>query len=1317
MSRQVRRRSALFARFIALAAAAGGLSAGALIALTGQALAQPLPSQCAQSGTIETCTFTAQGETLFTVPQNVSSITATAVGASGGTALFSSPSPGLGAVAKGTIAVTPGESLYLEIDVLGGAAGRESFLVDAGAGGGESDVRTCSSSGSCASGTTLASRLLVAGGGGGAGDFGGAGGNAGTTGDAGNGGQGTLGFAFAGGGGGATTTGPGGGGASCGDGGSDGSPGASAGGAGGAGGNANTNTGPSGGGGGAGWFGGGGGGGCASPVNCGGSGGGGTSGAASSVTSTSFTQATSSEAPSVTLTFTAPFEVTTSFLPNGLVDSSYDQTLAAANGTTPYTWQLDGGSLPDGLSLGSSGTISGTPTEGGTFTFTVEATDAAKPAENATEQLSISVATVSTNTVVIPTSANSTFGAGENFLALVMSDNGTKVSSGLVQFVVDGANFRSPVAVSAGGTANSGLVFDLSVGTHTVTADYLGSSVYSPSSDSTTVTVGQATPEVSLAADPSSNATVADSVTLTATVTSPAPVTGPTGSVAFTVNGSPASCGSVTISGSQAQCTLGNLAGDATYSFGASYSGDTNYTMASASITGYQVSQVTPGMTLAASPSSGATVITPVTLTATLSGVAGVSVPTGSVDFTVNGSPASCGSITITGSQAQCSLGDLPSGIYSFGASYGGDSNYFTTAAALTGYSVSLLTTSEIITPADSSSAYGSPVTFTATITTGGNPVDGGTVQWLVDGTDSGSPVTVGSDGTVTLGPLADLPVGSDTVEADYSGSAQDAATTDQTQITVGQAFPAVELAASPTSGATVDTPVTLTATIVGAAGAAAPTGSVSFRVEGSSLSCTSVTVSGSQAQCALGDLPAGTYTLVASYSGDTNYQGASGLVTGYQVSLLTTAETITPSVPSPVFGQPVGFSATVSSGGSPVTGGSVQWLVDGTMSGSPAPVSASGSAALGPISDLGVGMHTIEADYSGTSTYAATTQQYTIVVGKAATTTTVKATRSALYATVTAVAPGAGTPTGTVTFAVNGTNVGTVSLPASGTATLSYKLPGAAAISASYSGDASFTGSSVSTATKNPTITARVTSKFGKTKFGWYRSAVTVTFTCKPGSAPLSGPCPGPVTLRRNGAGQSVSRTIHGQDGGIATVVVSPINIDQVPPKVTVSGVRNGATYDAPGPARIACTATDRLSGLVGPCKLVIHRSETTVTWIATATDRAGDTETTRGEAHLLDYFVAGAARVSFRYVVKVGQTYTVEAYILSAQTAPEYVFAAPDGQEPHPVGPAMTKIGPHLWAIRVAVTPAMDTRYGNWALGVLSGGTLHKILLTLRR
>jgi hypothetical protein len=589
-------------------------------------------------------------------------------------------------------------------------------------------------------------------------------------------------------------------------------------------------------------------------------------------------------------------------------------------------------------------------------------------------------------------------------------------------------------------------------------------------------------------------------------------------------------------------------------------------------------------------------------------------------------------------------------------------------------------------------------------------------------GLASGSSLPAGlgltSSGDITGTPAAGGTF-SFTVQATDSTTPAAMTATRQLSITIIPATPGVSLGVSPTAGtATTLTPVTLTATISAVAGGPVPGGTVSFTQGGSPVSgCGNVAVTSGQASCPVGDLPASSYDFTATYSGDSNYASGAASVTGYQVSLASSSVSVTAAPTAPVVGQPVTFTATVTSGSSPVTGGTVQWLVDGTDVGSPAAVGPAGTATFGPIADLGAGPHTIEADFVSLGTYQASTQQINIAVGKAATTTTAAVTSARLSATVTAVAPGAGTPTGTVTFEVNGKTVGTAGLTPSGTATLAHATSGAETVSAAYGGDDNFTGSSGSTATKNPVISATVSSKYPKTKYGWYRSPVTITFNCVAGSAPLTGPCPGAVTLRRNGAAQSVTRTIHGTDGGIATVVVSPVSIDQTKPVVKVTGAKNGATYEAPGPAGLKCTATDSLSGLAAPCKLTVKRTEAKVSWTATATSKAGVTTTVTGRFRLTDFYVARVPRVHGRYVVRVGKTYTVVAYLIGATKAPRYVDAAPAGVKPHPVGAAMTKIGAHLWAIRASITTTMDRKYEYWTLGVLSGGHLHIILITLRR
>ncbi len=93
----------------------------------------------------------------------------------------------------------------------------------------------------------------------------------------------------------------------------------------------------------------------------------------------------------------AQLSVTTvsSALPAGSVSAggAYPTTaLTASGGTAPYTWAVTSGTLPAGLSLGSSGTIAGSPTAAGTFNFTVTVTDSATPTPHtSTSSLSITI--------------------------------------------------------------------------------------------------------------------------------------------------------------------------------------------------------------------------------------------------------------------------------------------------------------------------------------------------------------------------------------------------------------------------------------------------------------------------------------------------------------------------------------------------------------------------------------------------------------------------------------------------------------------------------------------------------------------------------------------------------------------------------------------------------------------------------------------------------------------------------------------------------------------------------------------------------------
>ena len=74
---------------------------------------------------------------------------------------------------------------------------------------------------------------------------------------------------------------------------------------------------------------------------------------------------------------TGALTITTTSLPDGTQGVAYSASLASTGGTPEYTWSLIGGSLPAGVGLSASGSVSGTPTANGTFNFTAQVADSA----------------------------------------------------------------------------------------------------------------------------------------------------------------------------------------------------------------------------------------------------------------------------------------------------------------------------------------------------------------------------------------------------------------------------------------------------------------------------------------------------------------------------------------------------------------------------------------------------------------------------------------------------------------------------------------------------------------------------------------------------------------------------------------------------------------------------------------------------------------------------------------------------------------------------------------------------------------------------
>lgn len=94
---------------------------------------------------------------------------------------------------------------------------------------------------------------------------------------------------------------------------------------------------------------------------------------------------------SITVAAVTPLAITTTSLPGGTVATGYSHSLQASGGIAPYTWTLKTGLLPAGLSLNSTGGISGTPNLIGNASFTVQVSDSEPTPQILTQTLGIAV--------------------------------------------------------------------------------------------------------------------------------------------------------------------------------------------------------------------------------------------------------------------------------------------------------------------------------------------------------------------------------------------------------------------------------------------------------------------------------------------------------------------------------------------------------------------------------------------------------------------------------------------------------------------------------------------------------------------------------------------------------------------------------------------------------------------------------------------------------------------------------------------------------------------------------------------------------------
>ncbi len=374
-----------------------------------------------------------------------------------------------------------------------------------------------------------------------------------------------------------------------------------------------------------------------------------------------------------------------------------------------------------------------------------------------------------------------------------------------------------------------------------------------------------------------------------------------------------------------------------------SYGGDRNFHSAAGTGQPLTVNQAntTVALTSIPNPSSYGQ---PVTITATVTGAFGGS-PSGTVNFTDNGvAIKGCSGITLNAGVATCQTSTLTVGTHAnIVATYSGNNNYNGSNSTLQpAQVVNKAATTVVLTSAPNPSSYGQAVTITATVTGafGGSPT--GTVTF----TDNDLPIA-GCSGVVlvaqTNGSMATcqtstLSVGTHAgITAPYSGDTNynGSNSTLQPAQLVNKAATTIVLTSAP-NPSIYGQPVTITATATGAFGGS-PTGTINFTDNGVAIpGCSAVVLvaqtNGSVGACQTSTLSVGTHNQIKTqYGGDQNYLGGnSTLNPGQVVEGAPTTTTLT-AHPNPAnFGQPVTFTATVTTRGGAFASGSVTFQSNG---------------------------------------------------------------------------------------------------------------------------------------------------------------------------------------------------------------------------------------------------------------------------------------------------------------------------------------------------------------------------------------------------
>jgi uncharacterized protein YhjY with autotransporter beta-barrel domain len=165
-----------------------------------------------------------------------------------------------------------------------------------------------------------------------------------------------------------------------------------------------------------------------------------------------------------TLTVAAPTVTSASTLPAASRGFAYSQTLTASGGTGPYSFALQSGALPGGITLSAGGVLSGTPTVTGSFPITVRITDSSTGAGPYSGDVSLTLVVNAATLSVTPATLPSVM-AGAPYDAQLASTGG----SGAVTFAVTSGALPTGLTLSTAGRI-TGASYQVGQANFTVTA-------------------------------------------------------------------------------------------------------------------------------------------------------------------------------------------------------------------------------------------------------------------------------------------------------------------------------------------------------------------------------------------------------------------------------------------------------------------------------------------------------------------------------------------------------------------------------------------------------------------------------------------------------------------------------------------------------------------------------------------------------------------------------------------------------------------------------------------------------------------------------